>query len=282
MRTELAIAAQFVADHPDETAVVLERVSFNDAAALLAELEPAIAAQAIARISASLAVDCLRSMHGEQVARLLTELPVDLAARLLRLATEETRQRWLMAMPPESAELLARKLRYPSATAGALADPLVLALPEDTAVAEAQKHLRRSPERAYYYIYVVDREHRLVGVLDMRELMHASPRATLSSVMHRDPVRVPAQSDLATITAHPGWRDLDALPVVDLAGVFFGIVRHRTIRQAAGGAGAQAPVEPVVSALLGLGELYWTGLAALLSSLSPGRGSVPAGVSQKE
>ncbi|HEX9582033.1 MAG TPA: CBS domain-containing protein [Gemmatimonadales bacterium] len=282
MRTELAIAAQFVEDHPEETAAVLERVSFNDAAALLAELDPALAAQAIARISASLAVDCLRSMHREQVGRVLAALPVDLAARLLRLTTDEVRERWLTVMPPESAEVLTRKLRYPPATAGALADPLVLALPEDTIVAEAQKHLRRSPERAYYYIYVVDRQHRLVGALDIRELMHGSPRAPLSSVMHRDPVRVPAQSDLATVTAHPGWRELDALPVVDQAGVFYGIVRHRTIRQIAGGAGEPGPVAPMVNTLLGLGELYWTGIAALLRSFSRGRGNQPNGISGKE
>jgi magnesium transporter len=256
-------------------------VSFNDAAALLAELDPRLAAHAIARISATLAVECLRSMHVEQVAAVLAELPVDLAARLLRLASSDGRERWLAAIPADRRELLARKLRFPSATAGALADPLVLALPADTIVADAQKQLRRSPERAYYYVYVVDREHRLVGALDIRELMLASPRASLSTVMHADPVKVPAQSDLATIMAHPAWRELDALPVVDPAGVFFGIVRHRTIRQIAAG-GGPPPMAPVVSTMLGLGELYWTGFAALLGSLGGGRGKRFSGVPGKD
>ncbi|HXV86241.1 MAG TPA: CBS domain-containing protein [Gemmatimonadales bacterium] len=270
MKTELQIVAEFVHEHPEETAAVLERVSFNDAAALLAELDPSLAAEAIARLSASLAVDCLRSMHGEQVVRVLTELPVDLTARLLRLTTEETRERWLRFMPQEAADLLARKLRYPPATAGALADPLVLALPGDTLVAEAQKHMRRTPERAYYYIYVLDRDQRLVGVLDVRELMHASGRATLASVMHPHPVRVPAQLDLGAMVEHPAWRDFDALPVVDSTGVFFGIIRHRTIRQTVQSAGSSA-TQPVVRALIGLGELYWTGLALLLTKLGSRR-----------
>jgi magnesium transporter len=267
MAIDFAVAAKYLEDHPEEAAAVLERVSFSDAAALFSELNPRLAAQLLARLSASLAVDCLRSMHTEQVATVLAEMPVELAARLLRLASEEVRERWIGALPAETGEVLRRKLRYPPGTAGALADPLVLALPGDLTVAEAQKQLRRSAERAYYYIYVVDRDHRLVGALDIRELMLAQGKDTLTEVMHRDPVKVPAASDLATIMAHPGWRDLDALPVVDTGGVFFGIVRHRTLRQIAG-LGTDQHAEPIVGALVSLGELYWAGLSAFMSGMS--------------
>jgi magnesium transporter len=267
VKIDLAVATRFLEDHPDKAAAVLERVSFSDAAALLSELDPTLAAQALARLSASLAVDCLRSMHGEQVAKVLAEVPLDLAARLLRRAEEETRDRWLTTLPPDRAEQLRRRLRYPPGTAGALADPLVLALPADLPVSEAQKQLRRSAERAYYYIYVVDRDHRLVGALDIRELMLAQTRDSLEGVMHRDPVRIPASSDLATITAHPGWRELDALPVVDSGGVFMGIVRHRTLRQMTGLGTGPGQGEPAVRTLVSLGELYWAGLSAFLAGL---------------
>ena len=276
MKSELLIVRQFVEDHPDETAEVLERVSFNDAAAFLSELDPHLAAQALSRISASLAVDCLRSMHREQVAVVLAALPVDLAVRLLGRASEQARELWLAALSDDVAEVLQRKLRYPAGTAGALADPLVLALPGDLSVADAQKQLRRSAERAYYYVYVVDRDHKLVGVLDIRELMMAGVKDTLEQVMHGDPVRLSAQSDLAAMVGHPAWREFDALPVVDPGGVFFGVVRHRTLRQIVGSAGSQAPVEPVVSTLMNLGELYWTGFSAFLSGMSPTQGGLPA------
>lgn len=268
MKVDFAAAAWFLEDHPEEAAAVLERVSFADAAALLSELDPKLGASALARLSASLAVDCLQAMHGEHAAALLAELPIDVAARLLRRATEHTRERWLAALPSQTGDVLRRKLRYPPGTAGALADPLVLALPGDLTVAHAQKQLRRSAERADYYIYIVDRDQRLVGALDIRELMLAQARNTLESVMHRDPVRVPASSDLAAILAHPGWRELDALPVVDAGGVFFGIVRHRTLRQIAGIDADQAPSKPMISTLVSLGELYWGGLATLLSGMS--------------
>jgi magnesium transporter len=267
MRAPLAVAAQFVADHPGEAALVMEQLPFGDAAALLLELEPARGAVVVAHLSAALAVDCLRALPDGVVAGLLSELPMDLAARMLVRAPEELREAWLAGLPGERAEFLRRKLRYPPGTAGALADPLVLALPEELSVAEAQKQLRRSAERAYYYIYVVDREQRLVGALDIRELMLAGGKEPLAAVMHRAVASVPAHADLAVVRAHPAWSELDALPVVDAAGVFFGIIRHRTLRQVTGAARAEDD-RPVVRTLVSLGELYWTGLSAFLAGLN--------------
>jgi magnesium transporter len=267
MRADLAVATRFVADHPEEAALVLEQLSFADTAALLAELEPAQGAGLVARLSAALAVDCLRSLPDRSVAGVLGELPIDLAAGILKRASDETREAWLAAIPEERAAFLRRKLRYPPGTAGALVDPLVLALPEDLSVAESLKQLRRSAERAYYYVYVVDREQRLVGALDIRELMLAESKATLGAVMHREVVSVSAHADLATVMSHPGWREFDALPVVDGAGVFFGIIRHRVMRQIAGRADDRE-AQPMVRTLVSLGELYWTGLSAFLAGVS--------------
>jgi len=281
MRADLSVATRFVSDHPEEAALVLEQLSFADAAALLAELDPADGAKLVARLSAALAVDCLRSLPDRLVAAVLAELPVDLAARILMRASDETREAWLAALPEDRTAILRRKLRYPPGTAGALVDPLVLALPEDLSVAEAQKQLRRSAERAYYYLYVVDREQRLVGALDIRELMLAEAKETLGAVMHREIVSVWAHADLATVMSHPGWRQLDALPVVDGAGVFFGIIRHRMMRQIAGLANDQE-AQPMVRTLVNLGELYWTGLSAFLAGVSAVRPGIPRAPTAEE
>jgi magnesium transporter len=267
MKVDTDIVRRFIEDHPAEAAATLEQVSFADAASLLAELDPSLASRAVGRFSATLAVECLLEMPKENVSGLLEKLPLDVATRMLRRADPDTREVWLSTLHAERAGLLRRKLKYPPGTAGAIADPLVLALPEDQTVAEAQKQLHRSAARAYYYVYVVDREQRLVGALDLRELLLSQAKKTLSDVMRRELVRLPALSDLNTIIAHPGWRDLDALPVVDAEGVFFGIVRHRTVRRLTGSMAGDG-VEPVVGALVNLGELYWTGMSAFLAGVS--------------
>ena len=137
MSAELDIARQFIEDHPDEAAVVLEQVSFGEAASLLAVLDPSLASRAVGRISATLAVESLKLMDSAQAAGLLERLPLDYAARMLRRADTDTREVWLTTLPTERADMLRRKLKFPSGTAGALADPLVLALPEEMPISEA-------------------------------------------------------------------------------------------------------------------------------------------------
>jgi predicted transcriptional regulator len=92
--------------------------------------------------------------------------------------------------------------------------------------------------------------------------MAADPAHQLSAVMQRNPVRLDARADVPTVAAHPAWRDFDALPVVDDAGRLVGAIRHKTIRQM-----GRESRPPMMATLVGLSELYWTGLAGILSSL---------------
>jgi hypothetical protein len=61
-------------------------------------------------------------------------------------------------------------------------------MPADIDVAEALSRLRRSPGRVLDYVYLVDREGVLVGVLNMRELMNAPGAQPL--IAGRPPPRV--------------------------------------------------------------------------------------------
>jgi len=136
--------------------------------------------------------------------------------------------------------------------------------------------LRRLASDAAYNVYVTDRDHRLVGVITIRELLLARPKQTLESIMKRQPIRLAADSILADIAGHPAWQQLDMLPVVDKAQVFLGVIRHRTIRQLAQpqekGAG---PVDAIHVALI-IADMYWTSLSILATGLAI------AGTSQRE
>ena len=146
-------------------------------------------------------------------------------------------------------------------------DPRALALPDDLAISEALKRVRRSPQNVLYYMYVVDRDQRLVGVLNLRELMLASPKTTLSSAMQPNVARLPALADLMAIVAHPGWRDFHALPVVDAGDTFIGVIRYETLRRLEDETGAP-PYNQAVATVLSLGELCWIGFAGMLAGLA--------------
>jgi magnesium transporter len=206
---------------------------------------------------------CAAALPAERLAEIVAALPLDGAAAVLHRVDPGRRDAVLAALPVTSEAPLRRLLAYDPHTAGALADPLVLALPDDLTVDEAQQQLRGTGEHLFYYFYIVSREQRLVGVVDLRELMAARPRDTLGAIMNPNPIRLEAGTGFATLAAHPAWQELDALPVVDADGRLVGAIPHIAVRRLEAELGLRARSESVVATLVGLSELYWAGLAGM-------------------
>jgi magnesium transporter len=191
---------------------------------------------------------------------------VDRAAAIMRRLPAARRDRLLEECDADRRSHLRALLAYPENTAGALADPLALALTEDITVREAQRQMRSSERHLFYHVFIIARDRTLRGTLAMQELMGARPRQPLSAVMQRDVVAIDAFTPLATVAVHPAWREFDALPVIDTDRRLIGAIRHRMIRQL-----AHEPTHAVMDTIVGLSELYWAGLSSMLTSLVPPR-----------
>jgi magnesium transporter len=258
------LALAFLNEHPHEAARVLERADAMDAATMLSSLAPSVAAEIFAAIGPTPGHACAAAMTSEAFAAMVAEMPLTTAAVAMRWLDKGRHEPVLQLLDEQRGAPLRRVLAFPENSAGALADPLVLALAEDITVAEAQRRLRGSKRHLYYYVYVLSRDGVLVGALNVAELMTARLKDPLSSVMQREVTRLTTEADLATIAAHPAWRDFDALPVVDNRGHFVGAIRHRTIRQMISRRG-----RPMMDTIVDLSELYWVGLAGMIRSLAP-------------
>ena len=285
MRPEALLVASFFRTHPDDGARILETTSPQEAAALLESIEPEAAAIVVRRISATAGSSCLAAMSPEAAGAILAEFPVETAVQFLRRMEGQLQEALLGLLPNEMARPARLLLQYPENTAGALMDPLAYTVPDDVTAEQIHLMLRRKPEGIYYYVYVVDRDQRLRGVLDLRQLMRADAAVPVSSIMIVDVTTLPAEMDLATLLRHPGWRELDALPEVDGKGIFLGMIRQRLIRQISESAEEDNPSLASWEVLLALGELYWIGLGkfldVLMEPLRPGQpenvtGNVPA------
>lgn len=266
MDSERLLIIAFVNEHPADAARLLERLPSDEAAALLADIPADAASEVLRRMSAFGASTALVAMESNSAAAVLALIPLQDTASLLRRIEPALRESLTAALADEARNHVRVLLRYPEQTAGALMDPLVLVLPDDLSVGEALARTRRRARNVYFYVYVTDRSHKLVGVLDLRELLLASAADTLGSVMRPDVSKVRPDTDITTLESHPGWQEYDALPVVDERGVFLGAIRHLVVRRmqtgdgtAPGGAG---------ETMLSLAELYWIGIGGMLRGLT--------------
>jgi magnesium transporter len=229
----------------------------------------------LGRIDPTAASAIVAALSEERAGALLEALPLESATRVIRRLEPACAERLLARQPANRARALRSLVRFREGTAGALMDPEVLALPADVGAAEALERLRESPERARYNVYVVDREQKLRGVLNLHELLQAAPGATLTSLMNAEPHRLLANAERRAIVDHPGWREVTALPVVDDAGTYLGAIRYRTLRRIESGLARGGPDGP--STANALGDLFATVTAgmveAALGAPSRNRGS---------
>lgn len=261
------LARAFLDAHPPRAATMLERMPAAQAAAVLRAVPARSAATVLREMPPLHAAGCLAMLTPEDAAAIVAELTTDDAAGVVRVLEPERREPLLAALPAAAREPLASVLPYPEGTAGAAMDPSIFQLPDDVLVVDAQARLRRAARSLLYYVYVVDREHRLVGVLDIPELMLARPRDPVSTAMHRAVDRLPAWMPVALVREHPGWSRYHAMPVVDEEERLLGAIRYQTLRRLEREAEDRGP-DPALLTTRALGELFQLGTTGLVAGVA--------------
>lgn len=262
-----SLARRYATSHPEAAATRIQDLDPDEAATFLAGLEPEAAAAVFSELWPRTAADILDRVAPDQAAKVLEMLNLSRAAALLRHLPADARDRILNTLPPPLASRMRKALSLPAGTAGSEADTGVIPYDTETTVGEA---LARGSDPRLPYLYVIDREYRLVGVVHRRGLENSEEGVKLQSIMAAPVQRVPATTPLATVHQHKAWSDFDALPVVDGRNAFLGVIRHKALRTAPRTSRAAAGPTPALTTLLDLGEIYWSGLFSAIEVFAEG------------
>jgi Mg/Co/Ni transporter MgtE len=277
MKAQDHLAVRFAAAHPGEVARRLELVPPRDAASFLAALEPAVAAEVVEGMLPSTAAAAFEVMSSDELSSILARLPAARCVLVLRSVSAPDRREFVSLLPQATAAKVARLLRSSVGSAGVLAEPVAAVLSPEMAVDEALRTLEKTSGSS---TYVVDGDHKLVGVVHRRDLSKGDQRTRVGGLMTRHVVKLPAAASLAAIRKHRAWVDFEKLPVVDGSGVLVGEIRHRNIRRAgpARRAVEAASSGAALGVFLELGGVYWSGLTSVLEAFA-GR-TVGAGIAE--
>lgn len=233
-RQEYAAAAAMIGQlHPADGADILTRLEADEQAQVVARLEGEILAAIFGQMDEEEMSEVARQMAPDAVVELLGQMAPDMAADLLGELADEQTAAYLeqMADSTQVAPLLA----YDEQSAGGLMNPLKPMLRRHMTVAEAIDFLRAhyQDERDLYYLYVLDRDGRLVGVTGMRSIILARPEQTLEELMDPDVIAVRADTDQEKVVQLLSHYDFLALPVVDHDHKLLGVVTFDDVLDAA-------------------------------------------------
>jgi len=199
---------------PTEQDQLLPRLDLEDSADILEELEEEEAAEIAVRLGM------------EELARILDEMEPDEAADLLGDIASERAAEVLAAM--EEPEEVRPLLIHADESAGGLMTSARVTLHREMTAGEAIAHLRViAPEtETVYYLFVVDEDIRLVGVVSLRQIVVAPPSARIEEIMAPDVIHVQADADQEEAARLMARYDLLALPVVDDERRLLGLITH--------------------------------------------------------
>lgn len=186
-----------------------------------------IHSQGLHRVSQRLAAESETT-----IARLLTLLPDADAMALLPTLEAERRKAVLHAVPSQSRDRWLHNPRYPEGTVGYLMEPVVATFPPHMTIKEVIEGLRNLVKRAFItYVYVVDSQNRLTGVLVMRDLLLAEPAGLVRDLMIERPFSLNAMQLVRDIVPLVHVRHYAEYPICDDDGHLLGLVRGYALFQ---------------------------------------------------
>ncbi|HXI46019.1 MAG TPA: CBS domain-containing protein [Candidatus Acidoferrales bacterium] len=212
--------------HPSDLATIIDQLAPKDRVGVFASLDDEAAADVFEEMEPETQVEVIEDLDPARAADILEEMSPDDAADLVQDLSDETREEILALMERDEAEELGELLAYPEDTAGGMMTTEFVAIPAHLTCGQAIDRLREMEPDAetIYYVYVVDAEERIVGVLSLRDLIVSAPDKAITEVMIPEPVTVDvlaSEDEVAEVVAH---YNLLAVPVTDGGHHLVGIV----------------------------------------------------------
>jgi len=179
------------------------------------------------------AAEKLAHYGGAEAAAVLTRLSAGFAQEILASLPEDTRERALAAAPGEYARQWQRNALYAEGAIGRMMEPVYAEFPPQATVGQAIDALRELVKQAFItYIYVVDDDERLLGIVTMRDLLFNDNSRLLRDVMLTEVFSLHAPTVLEDAMKQVLDRHYPVYPVVDAENRLRGLVRGQSMFEA--------------------------------------------------
>ena len=222
---------QFAEMPPADLADILEELDHDQRMAIFNGLENSQASDTLEELDPSVQRPLVASLQKERVARLIDEMTPGQAADLLAVLPMSESEAIIKLLDKEDSTKIQAILDGQETNIVDLTVTDFLSFPAEMTYREARSEFkRRSMGKEHIgYIYVLDREDKLVGVLDLRELLMADDETLLKDMMIGTVINLNPQNTLKEAHEMFARYNLRALPVVDENEKILGLLPYRDV-----------------------------------------------------
>ena len=173
-KVALSVTRQHLVELPSEDlADVLEELSRHEQEAVFSALDSEKAAETLLEVEPRAQRQIITHLREEHAKSIFSEMTVPQLANIFSILPHDDVQDLIKVLEPETAKRVQAILSEQETRARSLMSPDFWAKPPDAKVGEVVEEIRRSRSEPHQisYIFVVDQDKTLLGVVDLRELV---------------------------------------------------------------------------------------------------------------
>ena len=218
--------------HPAAAARTLSRLDNEDILETLEAMPVNLAASVLNHMQPVTVSDFINQIDIEKSHELLSRMNVSHAVASLRMMNKTRQKELLEHMPRASAVHMRIRMRFSESVIGAYADSDIVTLVPEHRVSDALRLFKQSrAKQTGHATYVLDAEYRLLGIVELGELLTAKESNTILRLLRPAPVVLNARASLQSAIRHPAWLTYDNLPVTNRDGIFQGVLWRSSISE---------------------------------------------------
>ncbi len=220
-RSDKSIKSMVSELHPADVAEIFSELEPDDAHYLFDLLPPELTAEAILELEEDDREELLKDLPGQEIAHTVIEhMDSDDAADVISELPEEKQDEVLSNISDiEQAGDIVDLMNYDPDTAGGLMATELICVNENLSVRSCIDEIRKQAPDVdeFFYVYVVDDQDILKGVLPLKKLLLASDNEKIKKIIE-DIISVKTDDDAEEVANIMRKYDMVSMPVVDSIG----------------------------------------------------------------
>jgi magnesium transporter len=211
---------------PADLADILADLGVDERTIIFDSLDNQTAAKTLQELSLKIRIQVAESLMPGKLATILKEMPIDEVVDLVAKLPKKIIAALYKLLPADEVGQIKELLRHSQQVAGSLMTTEYIAITKRASAGKALEMIKTEALNieSYHYVYVIDENQTLVGIVTLRQLLVSDPTKPVSELMRTKLVKVRVNTEVEIVAQYFSKYDFDLIPVVDRHNKMQGII----------------------------------------------------------
>lgn len=217
--------------HPADLADIIEDLGIDERISVMESLDTAAAAATLQEMPLKLRIQIAETLDIERFAGIVNEMHMDEVVDMLDVLDQEKREAVFHMLSPEKVAEIQELTKLSVHRAGSIMNTDFIVVRDTQTVREVLKQVKAESWKTelIYYVYVLDADDHLKGVVSLRQLITAKQKVSIIELMRENPITVTVDTSIKRVSQIFFKYNFQAVPVVDADNRIVGIISMKDL-----------------------------------------------------